>query len=74
MVNNPNYFNDLIPNSNTTGVIGGSNSEIHFKGTLCAYLHFEYKAMIVQIKDVPRIKSNPHNGFTLIPFNDVRFK
>ena len=74
VLKDPNYLYDLIPSYDAMDITRGSNSVINFKGTLCVYLHCKETSIITQIKDVPCIKSNPHNGFILKLFKDFGFK
>ena len=68
------YLHALIPSYVTLGITRGSNDSIYFRDTLNAFLHYEKIAIIIKIKDISCTKSNLHNGFPLMTFEDFGFK
>ena len=65
VVTNPTYLYELVPRSNAVEITGCSKAAIEFKGTSRVCLNCEEIAIIVQMKDVPCINSNPHHSFPL---------
>ena len=50
------------------------SASVDFKGTLYLLLETDDTKLLIQIKDVPCIKTNPHSGLSLTPFKDYGFK
>jgi len=74
MVNDPSYLHNLVASTDTVGVTRGSSAFVDFKGTLYLLLETDNTKLLIQIKNVPCIKTNPYSGLPLTPFKDYGFK
>ena len=64
----------LTPFRETVGVTGETNTIVTCKGTLHLLLKNNTQHLFIQVKNVPCIESNPHDGFPLLPFCDYGSK
>ena len=78
IVNDPSYLHNFVPSTDTVDVTEGSSAQVDYKGILYLYLvpidKISDIAILIQIRDVPCIKSNLHSGLPLTPFADYGFK
>ena len=74
IINDPKLLHNLIPCSDSVGVTSGHAALASCKGTLYFLLQGNQYNLVVEVKNVPCITSNPHNGFPLLPLYDYGFK
>ena len=64
----------MTPFRETVGVTGGAHDIVTCRGTLHMLLTNKNQCLMIQIKNVPCVESNPHYGFPLTPFYEYGFK
>ena len=74
IVNNNKLLNGLNPYRETIWVTRRTNEIVTCIGTLCLLLQNNTRHLVIQVKNVPYIESNPHNDFPILPFYDYGFK